>query len=341
MTPIARQRGMTLIELLVAVAILVMIMTGVGYVFSQVNGAVSKAEAYMQINGTIRAASGQMRDDVQSITREGFICLVGAARDSDGNLLAPPALMFTTTGNFTSAQDPNIEGNAALVSYTIQRDEALGGRPVILGRAAAILAGPFDVHGGNIPSTPGEIQDYTTAVLADIQAMDVRFGGAMLGNFLNYFIIPNSMFEPFPDPRDGGASTITPAMNTNPYTINEVNDLWRYMAGGVMDMELAFYDGKDAAGNVIGSGVQELTWIEEDQFGTTVRNRGDANPYNDYAVVGQFDDGNGNMRNFILWHARQRMHWPELIRIRLTMQDPLGRVPEQKFDLILSVPTGG
>ncbi|NLF32349.1 MAG: type II secretion system protein, partial [Planctomycetes bacterium] len=78
------RRGMTLVELLVAVAILVVMIAGVGYIFSTTSKAVRHAQAVIDTNAALRVVSGRLREDLESLSPDGFLCLVGATRYDSG-----------------------------------------------------------------------------------------------------------------------------------------------------------------------------------------------------------------------------------------------------------------
>jgi prepilin-type N-terminal cleavage/methylation domain-containing protein len=65
---VTRHRGVTLIEMLVTVAILVIIMTVLVQVFQAATGALSTAQALQQIDDQLRRASGLIRADLSGVT---------------------------------------------------------------------------------------------------------------------------------------------------------------------------------------------------------------------------------------------------------------------------------
>jgi hypothetical protein len=211
---------------------------------------------------------------------------------------------------------------------------------VLLARAATILAGPMPATWDAADPDPNDldpnaIRDYTTDVLGDYRSIDLRDPNVLYTSspyFIYSTIAPNAYFDPF---EVAPGVVINPVLDTNPTTINEVERLWRYMAGGVVDMELAFYDGLNASGSALGA--QEMQWIVCDAGleENVTRNPGDQ------AVIGTYTDANGVERDYVLWSYHHRGAWPKLIRMRLTMRDQLGRAEPQTVDLILSVPPGG
>jgi prepilin-type N-terminal cleavage/methylation domain-containing protein len=63
-----RRRGVTLVEMLVAVALLVLMMTVIVTVFAAATGAVSTAKAYQEIDARLRQIDSVLRTDLQGLT---------------------------------------------------------------------------------------------------------------------------------------------------------------------------------------------------------------------------------------------------------------------------------
>src|SRR5262245_18869628 len=66
--PRSHQRGVTLIEMLVAVALLVLMMTVIVQVFQAATSAVSASRTYQELDGQLRQLDGTLRTDLQNIT---------------------------------------------------------------------------------------------------------------------------------------------------------------------------------------------------------------------------------------------------------------------------------
>ncbi len=63
-----RRRGVTLVEMLVTVAVLVIIMTILVQIFQAATGAVSAAQAYQQLDDQLRRIDGIIRADLEGVT---------------------------------------------------------------------------------------------------------------------------------------------------------------------------------------------------------------------------------------------------------------------------------
>lgn len=89
-----RARGLTLIELMVAMAIIVIVVLAVGQIMTSAQKVVAIGQANMRSNGKIGALKSIVRDDLRRITKMGFLYL-----DSYQNGGVPASrLIFTTAG---------------------------------------------------------------------------------------------------------------------------------------------------------------------------------------------------------------------------------------------------
>lgn len=68
MRPRTPRRGVTLVEMLVAVALLVLMMAVIVQVFTAATGAVSAARTYQELDSTLRSLEGTIRSDLTGVT---------------------------------------------------------------------------------------------------------------------------------------------------------------------------------------------------------------------------------------------------------------------------------
>ena len=66
--PRSPRRGVTLIEMLVTVTLLVLMMTALVQIFSAATGAVSAARSYQELDGSLRQLDSMIRTDLQGVT---------------------------------------------------------------------------------------------------------------------------------------------------------------------------------------------------------------------------------------------------------------------------------
>jgi len=126
-----RRKGMTLIELLVSVAVLVIMILMFATILHDSQQVVSTSQLTMQANAQAAAIAEVIRNDIRRITKEGFLYI--GQRHIDGT----PFIGFTTAGVSPSSQTDAI-GTGTVVLYALTPNASgNGGR--ILRRRAWIL----------------------------------------------------------------------------------------------------------------------------------------------------------------------------------------------------------
>lgn len=130
-------RGVTLIELLVAVLILVVMILAFSRILSQGQVVVSRSQRAMRANAQAAAIAQVLRRDVAAITIDGFLYV--GSEDA-------PALVFSAVRPFTSHRPPNnltdIHANAAVICYGAVDDSSPGTTGKVLCRKAHLLTKP-------------------------------------------------------------------------------------------------------------------------------------------------------------------------------------------------------
>jgi len=136
----AARAGMTLIELLVALAVLSIMILLANALLIRSRAAVRQSEQVIAANADVRAVADRIRNDLSGITKDGFLAIVyGSPQAADDE---PPAhLIFTAVG---TTRDPGgaagLLTNAATIDYGLA-DE--GDNEGILWRRARI--GVYDL----------------------------------------------------------------------------------------------------------------------------------------------------------------------------------------------------
>ena len=128
-------RGVTLIELLVAVLILVLIILAFSRILSQAQLVVSRSQRTIRANAQAAAIAQVLRRDVAAITTDGFLYI--------GSVDAP-ALVFSAVGPFTARTSglTDVRANAAVICYSAGDDSSTGTTGKVLCRKAHLLAKP-------------------------------------------------------------------------------------------------------------------------------------------------------------------------------------------------------
>jgi len=123
------RRGFTLIELVVAVAILALISSFVGAIFSVSVDSHRTATANAEIMQKLRAITDQLNADFAGLRKDGEIFVVWAAVDTDLALGDPDRyirfdrIMFFANGDFQAYRDGNIRGDVARITYMLANRE--------------------------------------------------------------------------------------------------------------------------------------------------------------------------------------------------------------------------
>lgn len=109
-----RARGVTLVELLVAVMILVIMILAFSAILSQGEMVVTTSQRIIRANAQAAAIAQVFRRDITSITTDGFLRISGT-----GN----PALFCTSVGPFVASDPPvgvpDVRANAAIICYRL------------------------------------------------------------------------------------------------------------------------------------------------------------------------------------------------------------------------------
>lgn len=123
------KKGFTLIELVVAVAILVIVLSFAGVIFRVSTESHRTAIANSEIMQKLRAITDQLNSDFKGLRKDGEIFIVWTASLKDGaNPNDPNAyvrfdrIMFFADGDFQSYRaNPMVRGNLARISYMLAK----------------------------------------------------------------------------------------------------------------------------------------------------------------------------------------------------------------------------
>jgi len=109
-----RRLGLTLIEMLVTITILVILLMAFGSILTSSQRAVSASQDVMKGNNAVTAVASLLREDLVNFAPEGFVAI---SRDAAGN----DRLVFTTAGTYKSMVDATI-ANCARIEYGVTND---------------------------------------------------------------------------------------------------------------------------------------------------------------------------------------------------------------------------
>ena len=200
-------KGLTLIELLVSVTILVIMILAFGTILSQGQRVVTRSQRIIRANAQVAAIAQVFRRDVGGLTTDGFLHITAG----DG-----PAMVFTSVGSFTSQTSdltPTPQANAAVICYSSGDDSSTGSQGKILCREAHLLTKPTGAPAWN-PAT----NDVTLLYLSDIQ---MEATGATPANIVAKF---------------GGHAAIP----TLPKTLDEAKKTWPILVNGCTNINVTY-----------------------------------------------------------------------------------------------------
>ena len=200
-------KGLTLIELLVSVTILVIMILAFGTILSQGQKVVTRSQRIIRANAQAAAIAQVFRRDVASITTDGFLHI------GSGDA---PAMVFTSVGSFTSqtsSLDPTPQANAAVICYSGGNDSSTGAQGKILCREAHLLTKPAGAPAWNVTTS-----DITNLYLSDIQ---MEATGATPANIKDKF---------------GGHASI-PTLPTN---LTDAQKTWSILVNGCTDVKATY-----------------------------------------------------------------------------------------------------
>jgi hypothetical protein len=172
------RRGVTLIEMLVAVGILVIVVLAIGVIFASTSKAVGTSQALLEMMSNARAIQDQMVRDVAAMNKDGFL-VIRSTTDANGS--RHDQMSFMALGSFRDPSNGAVTASAAQVWWgelAMKGDTAASGQSVAvgidemptadrrgfftLGRHATLLvaqsAGPAfgDIVYGSQATVPGE-----------------------------------------------------------------------------------------------------------------------------------------------------------------------------------------
>ena len=327
--------GLTLIELIVAMGILVIIISLVGFVFNEVSKAVELTDRQLERDVGLQALAQRLGQDIQNINREGFLCIVQGEPvtlpgGGFGGYSNPPAIVFTATGRFVAPSNTNITSNAALIAYVPCREIAPGvvAAPAAMvsavGRYAYLLGVPAPDGAPNLPA-PLDSNDSIRASLADVTAL-APIDTAHLAA-VDSLIGPMGLWTLCVSPF---------VQNLSSLGLTNVNGLWPYVVGGYRniqcDVELTY--GPDPA-------TGQMIWRTPQQAWTDTQGASPPDP-NQAISPGRVPLPRQRLPELapysVIWTGRDKTVWPRAIRLTLTMYDTEGVQVGPPAELVFDIP---
>ncbi len=282
--PARRRAGLTLMELLVAVAVLSVLVLVFGRILGSTQQAVSTAQWNMRINGQAMALNELIRSDLRRASTHGFLAM-GLRDAPEGGPF--PFLMVTTPGTIESSTS-NRTATGSLVVYTLAPINEPG-QDLALIRQAWVLVG----GGGSTTEPDGDV--WFQNDLSDILTFDFtnrNLCDAVLATFLNR--VPEIVHIP-------------------PTTPQQINDLWTVLSTNVTAFHVTWTDGQRHTSTDTDATPQKikslLRWYGHDvgwDFDGTQK----------AGIPAEYEGPNGRYR--ALWH-KSSAQWPLAFRVEVSM----------------------
>lgn len=197
--------GLTLTELIVSAAILVMMLAIVNGMLASSRRTIRQAQTTIRVNADMRAAVDRIRKDLARITKDGFL---GISEDVNDSM----HVVFTAVGVFRSICDDTV-ANAAWIDYGVTKDDNK-----ILWRRA-ILLDPND-------ATTNDKDDHVKGSLSEAYSgtiMPRQYFGSILAWATERFY--------------------SPKFNLPAAKLSDLDGLWPYLIGNVTDLKIQWSNG--------------------------------------------------------------------------------------------------
>ena len=278
-----RPRAFTLVELMVAVAILSLVLVTFGVMLTQAEHAVTAATRNIYANQAANAAETVLRGDLRSAAPGGGFLCITVQNNEPRLILVHPGLAQSPTGG--------VRGTGACVSYGLvgNQGQRLAGQARgdnALYRQDWVL-NPFE------PAGPG-VRPYD---LGRILTLSPTATNGWVTWFLNQ-APDGTNGEPIVDP---------------PLNAGDLDGLWALLASGCRRVSITWSDSAPG-GDIDWYGIQLDGTVQAQNGGWAGRGIGDW-------TAEQFEFAeDGNYR--ALWTLDNPTHWPTMIRVRLELTDP-------------------
>ena len=218
--PIRRQAGLTLIELLVSLTILLGIMLAFSIILNQSRRVVTTSQRAMRSNAAAAAIIDVLQRSLRNTTQQGFLCIMKV----DGNA---PELYLTTAGVAPSKTSSKI-GTGSLVRIGLVANANASANLPILYCQAWVL----HPDASNITDAPDVLGEMDLSMAINFPRIDPN--PIVSG-------LPNDMLDFINFPKAIGISP--PGLTVPPDTIADVNALWQVLASKCEALSITWTDG--------------------------------------------------------------------------------------------------
>jgi len=318
----ARRAGLTMVELLVSVVVLLVVMLSFGTIMRQIQRVVSTGEKTIRTNSAAAAIVGAMRTDIGRITRNGMLCITQvneAPPPTDGY---HPLLTFTAAGVVESKID-SASANASLVAMGLCAETPPASWPVLYCQRWVLT--------GLMPGGFGFNNDGLTWDLANIQSLP-RSDGTRFAIDHNVDSV-NDLVDAVLSlsPVNGGPFPIALPCHTP----TQAGNLWQVLADRCEWVSVTWTDGPPLDANGL------LRWYGVDYTGGYSVTAKDGNWTTNNAANVEFNVGLGPNIYRALWTHHNQNNWPRALRIRYRLIEDANAIPPEGKVYEVICPVGG
>jgi len=287
-----RHAGLTMIELLVAVVILIIIMLAFGMIITTIQATVSTGQQTMRSNAAAAAIIDTLRGHVRQATQHGFLA-VTQTEHSDA-----PVLVLTTAGVIPSKTAAE-SSTGGLVCVGMCENQAEPGSFDVLYCQSWVL------------SEAGSSDDILSFDLANLQ----RFDRMAINEGIVRWVCDHCPGGPQSD-----AGIRVPCGS-----LTDVNALWQVLADNCEWISIMWTDGTTGLNGLVWYGVDydqhsgSYVRRQKDENWSTV----DAPTWAADADIVEFngDPGLGTPLYRALWTHHNQNNWPRALKIKFKLED--------------------
>jgi len=335
----ARAGAFTLIELMVSVSVMVLMALYAGSFMVQISKTINTSEATLTANANMRAAADRLRQDVSSVTQDGFLAIVTREVSTSVSGVTyrrlVPHLVLTSVGTYRSLLD-GVFADSARIDYSLtnfgykvdDRGTADANDDIVY---SVLFRRAFLLDAGSPTAN-----DHERMALEYYRANPQLVSGnvvlsPLVRHFLSTYMVPNRQYVfTYPDGSQETFLSMTtpPALTVPPLTLADVNTIWPYMIDEVAELKIEWTDGtRDASGklNWYGQGPDpnvpararnpqwtQVAAVQQDMLAAPLPE------FNLNAAAG----GGATPLYCALWTFKNKADWPKALRVEMLVGSP-------------------
>jgi prepilin-type N-terminal cleavage/methylation domain-containing protein len=298
-----RRRGLTMIELIVAVTVLSLLILMFGRVITQAQRVVSGSQERMRSSAEATAVTQVIRSDLRQATQHGFLAI--AQRDDD-----TPQLMVTTAGVTPSKTHPRVSSGGVSIFGLCDNESGDSDPNYRVLYAQRLVLGDL---------AEGDVINWDLANVQRRNRARLAAGAGSLVEYLSQTLPPGAV-----DVGSGGR----PAIHIPVQNLGDIEALWQVLVPQCAWMSVMWTDGDVPAGND-GLRWYGVDWVKDpvtEDWGYEPRWRDgagtDADTWAADDTLVEFEDARGGYR--AVWTHHNQGAWPKAVRLRFKLDDELG-----------------